>query len=86
MASGTGIADQQSSIASRPEELIATRRAFIEGRKRQPLIEECLQHPARFGLAPGQDAVEVGRAPRERAAKALAVGEFATSVSSAKSC
>ena len=78
MASGTGIADQQSSIASRPEELIATRRGFIKGRKRQPLIDERLQHPARLGLATGQDALEVGRATRERGAKALAIGEFAT--------
>src|SRR5207253_9429404 len=78
MAGGTGIADQQSSVGSRPEKLIAPRRPFVEGRKRQPLVEERLQHPARFGLATDQDAVEVGRATRECGAKALAVGEFKT--------
>src|SRR2546428_3660079 len=77
-AGGTGVADQQSSIAARSDELIAPRRPFAEGGKRKPLVEERLQHPARFGLATGQDAVEVGRATRERGAKALAVGKFAT--------
>jgi hypothetical protein len=79
MAGGTRVTDQQSSIASRPEELIATRRPFAdtEGRKRQPLIEERLQHSARFRLATDQNAVDVGRATRERSAKVLPVGEFA---------
>ena len=77
MAGGTSIADQQSSVGSRPEKLIAARRPFIEGRKHQPFDEKRLQHPARFGLATDQDAAEVGRATRKRGAKVLPVGEFA---------
>jgi hypothetical protein len=78
IASGTGITDQQSSVTSRPEKLVTARRLFVEGRKRQSLGKERLQYPARFGLATEQDAVEVGRTTRERGAKVLAVGEFAT--------
>ena len=60
IAGGTRIPEQQSSIGSRPDELVSARSPFVEGRDLQSIDQETLQQPSGLFLAAEQDAADVG--------------------------
>src|SRR5881628_711952 len=75
IASGTGITKHQSSIGSRPNELIAARSLFVEGRELQSIDQETLEQPSGLFLAAEQDAADVGGPTPKYGTKPFGVGD-----------
>ena len=76
IAGGTRIPEQQSSIGSRPDELVSARSPFVEGRDLQSIDQETLQQPSGLFLAAEQDAADVGGPTPECGTKLFGVGDL----------